>query len=265
MRTLVRGTIIFLLLAVPALAETEGASYYDNFVKPNFVAYINCAKQHMANVGQRESATSFEQIEGSLRPACGSHIDRARAALTQAGLDRSESNQIIRTAYNAIQPELRSIYYQSVSYERQRRQSEREEVARQQRARESEAAQQQQQQEVAKERDALLNEAAAQHNACLMGQMKEIVPFSNEGAETLAQVIITKCADAEKKFISLGVAFYGASKADLKKIVKDAVEERKKHIVADIVSFRASVTKELMTQPKQGTEAAPTTKPANGI
>ena len=50
--------------------------------------------------------------------------------------------------------------------------------------------------------------------------------------------------------MSLGIAFYGGSKAELQKIVKDAIEERKKHIVADIVTFRANVAKELMNQPK---------------
>ncbi len=256
----------WLSVALPASVEAqEDASiFFDNYVKPHLTAYGSCAKQHIAQIAQKEPASSFDRIEISLRPACGIHIDRARAALAQAGLDKNQINGIIRAAYNGIQPELRSLYDQTASYERQRRQAEREEAARAQRAQEAELARQQQAKEADQERDKLLKEAANEHNACLLNQMKEIVPFSNESAETLAQVIITKCAESEKKYVSLGVAFYGGSKSEMQKIVKDAVDERKKHIVADIVTFRASVTKELMTQPKSNSDVSQT-KPANGI
>ena len=56
------------------------------------------------------------------------------------------------------------------------------------------------------ERSKLLTEAAAEHSKCERTQMRSIVPYSNESAETLAQVVLTKCEEAEQKFVSLGMA-----------------------------------------------------------
>ncbi|WP_292530438.1 hypothetical protein [Methylocystis sp.] len=101
-----------------------------------------------------------------------------------------------------------------------------------------------------RERQKLISEAGAQHAKCLHSQMRQIVPYSNESAETLAQVVITKCEDAEKKFISLGMALFNASRAEVEKIVGQALEKQKKKMVADIVSFRAELNKAIMSQPK---------------
>jgi hypothetical protein len=104
--------------------------------------------------------------------------------------------------------------------------------------------------EVDKERTRLINEAADEHQACMRKVMRDIVPYSSENADTLAQVIITRCQTEEKKFVSLGVALYGASKADVERIVTTRVEQQKREMVADIVTFRAELNKALLSQPK---------------
>ena len=104
--------------------------------------------------------------------------------------------------------------------------------------------------EAAAERDKLLSEAAAEHGACLRNEMRQIVPYSNEGAETLSQVFITKCADAEQKFIRLGMAIFGISRAEIEKIVGQALEGQKKKMIADIVTFRSELAKALLVEPK---------------
>jgi hypothetical protein len=101
-------------------------------------------------------------------------------------------------------------------------------------------------------RSKLINEAAEEHQACMRKVMRDIVPYSSENAETLAQVIITRCQTEEKKFVSLGVALYGASKSDVERIVTQRVEQQKKEMVADIVTFRAELNKALLSQPKAG-------------
>ena len=106
------------------------------------------------------------------------------------------------------------------------------------------------QNETEAERSKLINQAAAEHSKCLHSQMRQIVPYSNENAETLAQVVITKCKDAEKKFVSLGMALFNAPRVDVEKIVGQALEKQKKKMVADIVSFRAELNKAIMSQPK---------------
>jgi hypothetical protein len=117
--------------------------------------------------------------------------------------------------------------------------------------------------EVQREREKLLAAAAEEHSKCLTEQMKELVPYSEEVAETLSQVIVTKCADFEQKFISLGVAIYGSSKEDLEKLVNHAVEQRKRHIVADIVTFRAELAKLKAAQPNKPSAEQPI-KPTDG-
>lgn len=102
-----------------------------------------------------------------------------------------------------------------------------------------------------RERQKLITEAASDHAKCLHSQMREIVPYSNEGAETLAQVVITKCAESEKKFVSLGMALFNASRVDVEKIVGDALADQKKSMVAEIVSFRAQLNKSMSAQPKK--------------
>ena len=104
--------------------------------------------------------------------------------------------------------------------------------------------------EVDKARLKLINEAAEEHQACMRKVMQDIVHDCYENAEPLAQVIITRCQTEEKKFVSLGVALYGASKSDVERIVTQRVEQQKKEMVADIVTFRAELNKALMSQPK---------------
>ncbi len=78
------------------------------------------------------------------------------------------------------------------------------------------------------ERNKLITKAAAEHSKCLHTQMRQIVPYSNESAETLAQVVITKCEEAEKKFVSLGMALFNAPRAEVEKIVGQGLEKQKK-------------------------------------
>lgn len=104
--------------------------------------------------------------------------------------------------------------------------------------------------EAAAEKNKLLTEAAAEHQKCLRSQMRSIVPYSNENAETLAQVVLTKCAEAESRFVSLGMALFNASREEVQKIVGSALAKQKANMVADIVTFRAELAKAMAAQPK---------------
>lgn len=105
--------------------------------------------------------------------------------------------------------------------------------------------------EAAAEKNKLLTEAAAEHQKCLRSQMRSIVPYSNENAETLAQVVLTKCAEAENRFVSLGMALFNSSREEVQKIVGNALAKQKANMVADIVTFRAELAKAMATQPKE--------------
>ncbi|MDJ0448545.1 hypothetical protein [Methylocystis sp. JR02] len=234
-------------------------------VKPHFAAYADCAKQYLRQAAKKDPAALFERIESSLRPACGNHIDLARDALFRGDFGRSEANAIIRSAYASMQPGLRSLFDQAAASERQRHQVEKEQATQAPRGEEAASVAQDRIKAVELERTKLLTEAASAFDSCLVSESKSLVPLSNEPAETLVKVIEIKCGELEKRVASLGVAFYGASKDDYQKIVKEPLDERKKRLVADIVTLRADLAKEeAAKQQKDVPEADGGSKPTNG-
>jgi hypothetical protein len=52
------------------------------------------------------------------------------------------------------------------------------------------------------------------------------------------------------RYIEIGMAIYGPSRDEIEKIVSEAIEKRKKGLVADIVTFRADLAKALTPKPK---------------
>ena len=97
-------------------------------------------------------------------------------------------------------------------------------------------------------RDKLMSNAGNEYNACIQSDLKDIVPYSSESAEIIAQVIITKREESQRHFTELSMALFGLSKSDAEKRVSDALDTRKKTIVADIVTFRAALNKSLSEQ-----------------
>lgn len=70
-----------------------------------------------------------------------------------------------------------------------------------------------------------------------------LVPYSNESADILASVIMTKCDDHERKRVSLGVALYGLTRPEAEKSVSDNVGRMRGDVLALIVSLRADLAK----------------------
>ena len=78
--------------------------------------------------------------------------------------------------------------------------------------------------EVQAARDRLITAAVNDYNQCIGAQMKQIVPYSNENAETLAQVIETNCSGQEQHFVEVTVAISGQSSAAIESSIHDALE-----------------------------------------
>lgn len=97
-------------------------------------------------------------------------------------------------------------------------------------------------------REKLLTQAAAEHAACLKKNMVEIVPYSDERAEVIAQVVLTKCEAEEERFVSVGVALLDAPRAQVAREVRQALARQKDAMVADIVTFRAEVAKSFLNK-----------------
>ena len=97
-------------------------------------------------------------------------------------------------------------------------------------------------------RERLLTQAAEEHAVCVKKALREIVPFSDERAEVLAQVVLTKCASEEERFISVGVAALNAPRAQVEREVRQALARQKEVLVAEIVTFRAELAKSLLNK-----------------
>lgn len=263
-RVLSKIACCFCVTASSAVFAQGPDQFIASQVKPHLAAYADCAKQYLKQAAKKDPAASFERIESSLRPACGNHIDLARDALFRGDFGRSEANAIIRSAYASMQSGFRSVFDQAAASERQRHQVEKEQAVQPPRGDETASVAQEQIKAMEFERAKLLKEASSAFDDCLASELKSLAPSSNEPAETLVKVIEIKCGEQEKRVASLGVAFYGASKDDFQKRVKEPLDERKKRIVADIVTLRAELAKEAAKQPKDAPDASAGAKPANG-
>lgn len=245
MRVLAAAGLTLCLTGASGFAQSaaEIETFRRTYVQPNLESYITCAGPHLGRLAAQNPERSFEQVEGSLRPACGVYYDKIKEALFRAGFDRNQANAVVRSSYSTIQGNLRAHYESLANAERRRRE-----------AASLEAIREKQATEARSEQDKILKVAVAEHGECLAMEMRSLVPYSNESAETLAQVVITKCAAHEGKIVSLGVAFSAGSRTDTERIVRSALEDRKKKIVADIVTFRAELAKAMLNAPKQNQE-----------
>lgn len=120
------------------------------------------------------------------------------------------------------------------------------------------ARQEAQNKQVEDERRKLINEANAEHYACVKKAMFDLVPFSNESAETVAIAIMAKCAEHETRRARLAATLYGMTTGDVKPIVAEAAEKMRKDVISEIVTFRAERAKASMgPQPANPSPATP--------
>jgi hypothetical protein len=228
-----------------AQSSFNADAYFNNAIKPHLDAYVLCAARHLEIRAKADPEKTFGQVEASLRPACGGNIDRAREAMTRVGMTTADVNGIIRRWYTSIQGEVRTSYERHVLDVNRQREAARLQLERERQAKETDA-----------ERNKILGEATAEHIDCLKKEMVNIVPFSSEGAETLGNVIMTKCADHERKRVSLVIALFGIQRSNAERILKKIADETRKLIVAEIVTFRANLAKSQTEGQRSGQQPA---------
>jgi hypothetical protein len=86
-------------------------------------------------------------------------------------------------------------------------------------------------------------ELIAEHDACLKKAMLNLVPYSNEPAETLSTAVIATCSEFDGKRVPLGTALFGVDRTFAEKSTADNSAKTKATLVAEIVTFRAELTK----------------------
>lgn len=87
---------------------------------------------------------------------------------------------------------------------------------------------------------ALIKDAIGSFHECVE---KGVVAFSaatNEPAETIVNVAVTKCDDLKQKAITTGVALGAGSRDDVARIFNEGFDKKRSLLVAEIVSARAT-------------------------
>ncbi|MCC0807506.1 hypothetical protein FPV16_14920 [Methylobacterium sp. W2] len=95
----------------------------------------------------------------------------------------------------------------------------------------------------------LLDAASIKHSACIEREMIGIVPYSSEGAETLANVIMSRCAHYEAEQVDVAVAAYGYSKNTAQAVIAPITAGTRGRLVERIVTARAEAAKAAHASP----------------
>ena len=64
-----------------------------------------------------------------------------------------------------------------------------------------------------------------------------------KSAETLATVVLTKCSSHESKRMALAAALFRVSRAKVAPVFIQIMQETRKQIITEIVTFRAKATR----------------------
>lgn len=97
------------------------------------------------------------------------------------------------------------------------------------------------------------------YRECLSNEAATIVPYSNEGAETIATVSETKCRGEREKLLNLSQALFGTG-GETRRVMDEIMSDARKQLVADVVTLRAAAEAARLTAPRrepQTTPAAP--------
>lgn len=89
----------------------------------------------------------------------------------------------------------------------------------------------------------LLSAAASEHWQCIKQAMIELVPFTNESAETLATAVLTKCSSYELKRVMLAAAVFRVAREEVQSVFVAITAEMRKLIITEIVTFRVKANR----------------------
>jgi len=107
-----RGAIVLLMVGLLTSTEARANDFVDR-TWPFFQRYAECAVSHFHKLGWK-SKKPFDEIEGTVAPVCGGHIDRMRQEMSRLGISsRKEQNVFIRRAYDGVVASFEDAYFAS--------------------------------------------------------------------------------------------------------------------------------------------------------
>lgn len=241
--------VAVLLLGATSVAVGQSGSPIESFLTPSVRGqidnYSRCANQHLSNLARINPGSSFDAVEGSLKPMCGMYYEQVRTELSLMGLTREQTNWVIKQTYARNEPSYRLVYQQAVGAEYQRRETMR-----------LIEAQRQRDEVIKAERTKQLEAANQEHYACIRQQMKELVLYSTETADVLTSVVMTKCSDEEQKRTNLYRLINDVPPAMMTQVRQIVSDEMKKFVLAEIVTLRATMNKIIIENSKPDTPKA---------
>lgn len=111
-------------------------------------------------------------------------------------------------------------------------------------ARRVQAEQEARAKDVQAEREKLVDTAAKDYLACLQAQVLEIVPYSDESATVIVDVVFRKCASLEDKLRTVMVVASGESKSSVDLEFGKIKDTTQRDLIANIVAARAKAERE---------------------
>lgn len=105
-------------------------------------------------------------------------------------------------------------------------------------------------------RQTALRDGIKSYAECLAKEAAAIVPFSSEGAETIATVSETKCRSERERLSNLAQALFGTS-AEVRRVMDEVAADTRKELVAEIVTLRAAAEAARSTAPRQSPQTVP--------
>lgn len=111
--------------------------------------------------------------------------------------------------------------------------------------------------EVQAEREKLVDAAAKEYLDCLQTQVMEILPYSNESATVIADVVFQRCSSVEEKIRTVLVATTGQSKKAVEEAFMTIKADAQRSLTANIVASRAKAEREKRDRPEPPSGSPP--------
>ncbi len=213
----------------------------------------------MAEVANNRLLQAVQQVypncQSAVRMMIQKHDDMYGSGTGEPFFRAAYWNDLPRALMVRLKPELERRAALQAEEERQRAALAAEE---ERRLREARERQEQANREQTAERTRLMAQASEEHEKCLTNGLVEILPYTNENAETIATALLSRCSPLVKKMESLGIALYGLPRSEIEKLVETVVTQRRASVISQVVSIRAAVEQARRQQPPFGF------KPDNG-
>ena len=221
--------VAFIGVVVPGTVLSQATDPIQRYIKaeiyPTLYTYQNCAAGFLTRKASEYPDGRFDEHELGIRPECGRYIDVVRQRLLGIGWNAGTIEAEIDLYYGALRPRLMAAYEATRTIPAPPPSNAEDEAYRD------------------RTREALLKELDEEYRSCIKRIVADVVPYSNERAEVLVDVVMTRCMDYERKRTQFVELLFDIPRERARSIVESLLQQERRQVLAAIVTFRAEVVK----------------------